>query len=179
MAMTPLSDEVRSQPRYRVIVTRGAALAACALLAAACALLAAACGSTPAPGTGAAGASGTGSGSAASGATGSSTASTTSAAKVSLAVTFAAAANSPATRYTLRCEPAGGTVHDPAAACARLLTGASLFAPRPGHIMCPMIMESAARATVSGTYLGKKVHVSIVDGGCDLSRWAKLKAVFH
>ncbi len=45
--------------------------------------------------------------------------------------------------------------------------------------MCPMIMESAARATVSGTYLGRKVHESIVDGGCDLSRWAKLKAVFH
>jgi hypothetical protein len=166
MAMTPLSDEVRSQPRYRVIAIRGAAVAACALLAAAC-------GSTAAPGS-----SGAGSSSAA-GPTGSSSASTASAAKVSLEVTFAASGSSQATHYTLRCEPAAGTTRDPAASCARLLTGASLFAPRPGHVMCPMIMESAARATVTGTYLGRTVHESVVDGGCDLSRWAKLKAVFN
>jgi hypothetical protein len=45
--------------------------------------------------------------------------------------------------------------------------------------MCPMIMASAGRALVEGTYLGKKVRVTIVDGGCDLARWAKLKAVFN
>ena len=44
---------------------------------------------------------------------------------------------------------------DAAAACARLLTGASLFAPLPGHVMCPMIMASAGRARVTGTYLGR------------------------
>jgi hypothetical protein len=168
MAMTPLSDDVRSQPRHGMMLARGAAVAACALLAAAC-------GSTAAPTTGA---SGTGSSSAASGSSGSSAAGTTSAAKVSLEVTIAASATAPATHYTLRCEPAGGTARDPATACARLLTGPSLFSPRPTHILCPMIMESAGRATVTGTYLGKKVHETIVDGGCDLSRWAKLKAVF-
>ena len=93
-------------------------------------------------------------------------------------VTFAASANVPATHYTLRCEPAGGTALDPAAACAKLLTGAGLFAPRPAHLLCPMIMASAGRASVSGTYFGQKVHETIVDGGCELSRWAKLKAVF-
>jgi Subtilisin inhibitor-like len=82
------------------------------------------------------------------------------------------------TVYTLRCEPPGGTTPDPVAACARLLTGPSLFAPRPAHLLCPMIMESAARASVTGTYFGKQVHVTIVEGGCDLSRWAKLKRVF-
>jgi hypothetical protein len=93
-------------------------------------------------------------------------------------VTFAASPNNPATHYTLRCEPAGGTVPDPAAACARLLTGANIFAPRPARVACPMILASSGRAAVTGTYLGQQVHVTIVDGGCDLSRWSKLKSVF-
>jgi hypothetical protein len=69
-------------------------------------------------------------------------------------------------------------VPDPAAACARLLTGANIFAPRPTRDACPMILASSARAAVTGTYLGQQVHVTIVDGGCDLSRWSKLKSVF-
>ena len=93
-------------------------------------------------------------------------------------MTFAATPSSPAAHYTLRCEPAGGTAPDPAVACARLLTGSSIFASRPAHVLCPMILQSAARATVTGTYLGKMVHVTIVNGGCDLARWSKLKAVF-
>lgn len=44
--------------------------------------------------------------------------------------------------------------------------------------MCPMILASACRAMVKGTYLGQKVHVTIFDGGCDLARWAKVKAIF-
>jgi hypothetical protein len=92
-------------------------------------------------------------------------------------VTFAASANNPATHYTLRCEPASGTVPDPVVACARLLTGANIFAPRPARIACPMILASSGRAAVTGTYLGQQVHVTIVDGGCDLSRWSKLKSV--
>jgi hypothetical protein len=169
MAMTPRPDEV--QARYRMSLARGAAVAACALLAAAC-------GSTVAPTTGAptAGAQATGGAGPNSAASGS--ASTASAAKVSLDVTFAASASSPATHYTLRCEPAGGTTPDPAAACSRLLAGASLFGSRPRHVMCPMIMASAGRARVTGTYLGKTVRETIVDGGCDLARWAELKAVF-
>jgi len=144
----------------------------------ACALLIAACGSTAAPAsTSRTSSAGTGSG-AASGSAGSTSASTTSAAKVSLQVTFAASASAPATSYTLRCEPAGGTVRSPAAACARLLTGASLFAPKPAHMLCPMIMGSAGRATVTGTYLGKTVRETIFEGGCDLARWARLKRVF-
>lgn len=94
-------------------------------------------------------------------------------------MTFAASAQNPAAHYTLRCDPAGGTAPDPAAACARLLTGPSIFAPRSKIMMCPMILASAGRATVTGTYLGRDVHLTIVDGGCDLSRWSKLKSVFN
>jgi hypothetical protein len=167
MAMTPIPDEDRSHPRYRSVLSRSAAIAACALIAAAC-------GSTAAPSTGSASTGSSGSTSAGSG-----SASTAASAKISLDVTFEASPTKPARHYTLRCEPAGGTAPDAAAACAKLLSGASLFAARPRHVMCPMIMASAGRALVEGTYLGKKVRVTIVDGGCDLARWAKLKAVFN
>jgi hypothetical protein len=147
-----------AQRRYRMIVTRGAAAAACAVLAAAC-------GSTTAPGAG----SGSGSGSV----------STTSAAKISLIVTFAASPATAAKHYTLKCEPAGGTAPDAATACSKLLTSKNLFGPKPAHVMCPMILASAARATVSGTYLGKKVHETVLDGGCDLARYQQLRHIFN
>jgi hypothetical protein len=95
-----------------------------------------------------------------------------------LDVSFSGSARSPGGHYTLRCDPPGGTVTDPAAACARLTAGASLFGPLPAHVACPMIMADAGRATVTGTYFGQRVHESLVDGGCDLSRWGKLKQVF-
>ncbi len=142
--------------RYRMIVTRGMAATACAVLAAAC-------GSTAAPGAG----------------SGSGSASTTSAAKISLTVTFAASPTTAARHYTLKCEPAGGTAPDTVTACSKLLKSKNLFGPKPAHVMCPMILASAGRATVSGTYLGKKVHETVLDGGCDLARYQQLQLIFN
>lgn len=143
----------------------------------------AACGSIAAPGSGGANSSSASSAPASSApasstTAGASSASTAAAAQVSLDVTFAASAGRPATHYTLFCEPAGGTTPDPAAACAKLLTGLNIFALLPRHIMCPMVLQTDARAVVTGTYLGKPVHVTIFDGGCDISRWTKLKLIF-
>ena len=45
--------------------------------------------------------------------------------------------------------------------------------------MCPMIMADARTYLVTGTFLGKKVHESIVDGGCQLTRWSELNHVFN
>jgi hypothetical protein len=128
----------------------------------------AACGSAAAPSSGGAGAH-------------SSTSSrTTSAAKISLSVSFSGSASIAPEHYTLRCEPAGGTVRDPAAACAKLMKrGVSLFGPMPVQIACPMILASARRVTVTGTYLGRPVHELVVDGGCDLSRWAEFGKIFN
>jgi Subtilisin inhibitor-like len=137
-------------------------------LAAGCAVLAAACGSTAAPTAG----------QASSSPASSSTGSTTAAAKVSLEVSFSGSAGVAPSHYTLRCEPTSGTMPDAAAACAKLLKITDLFSPPAAHVMCPMIMASAGRATVTGTYFGKQVHETILDGGCDLARWAKLKQVF-
>jgi hypothetical protein len=82
---------------------------------------------------------------------------------------------------TLRCEPDGGTVQNPAAACAELFADPGLLGPQPvGRIMaCPMILASGARAVVDGTYLGRQVDETIVDGGCDLQRWAELLQIFR
>ncbi len=173
--MTPTAHRPHSRA-HRTPAHPGRLLWRCAA-AAICALLAAACGSTVAPGLGSpptrpAGGQGTSEPTASS-----SGPVTAAAAKTSLSVTISATATSPAAHYTLRCDPAGGTVRDPAAACARLLAGPSLFGPLPAHVACPAIMANAGRATVTGTFLGAPVHETIVAGGCDISRWAKLKQV--
>ncbi len=111
---------------------------------------------------------------------GTSSTGTTSAAKISLRVSFSGSAGTAPEHYTLRCEPTGGTVRDAAAACGKLMKrGASLFAPLRVQMACPMVMASAGRATVTGTYLGRHVHELVVDGGCDLSRWAELGQIFR
>jgi Subtilisin inhibitor-like len=188
MGMTPLPDVVPTRgdaPTTRNVRTTRVALAAAAVLGS-CVLLVA-CGSVAAPTAGGAGSSSAGS------QAGSTSADTTPAAaansamptspgtaataKVSLDVTFAATASSPARHYTLFCEPAGGTTPDPNVACTRLLTGENIFAPRPLHVMCPMAVGSG-RATITGIYFGRQEHVTIINGGCDLARWVKLKAIF-
>jgi len=135
-----------------------------AVILAACGIAAAACGSAAAPASGTHG--------------GGSSATATSAAKVSLTVTESGS-GSAGRHWTLRCEPAGGTYPDPAAACARLLRFKTIFNPAPRHVMCPMIMADARTYIVYGTFLGQKVHQSIVDGGCDLARWHELNQVFN
>jgi Subtilisin inhibitor-like len=167
--MTMRSSDAPTEPRSAstVRVRQRRVLAGCAAIGA-CALLTAACGSAAAPTSG-------------SGGTHSSASSrTTSAAKISLSVSFSGSAGIAPQHYTLRCEPAGGTVSDPAAACASLMKhGASLFGPLPVQMACPMVVADARRVTVSGTYLGRPVHELVADGGCDLSRWAEFGKIFN
>jgi Subtilisin inhibitor-like len=188
MGMTPLPDVARAARHARaarLALTAATGLGTCVLLAA--------CGSVAAPNSGGVGSSSAGSTPAESTPSGSTQAGSTQAgansampnspataanAKVSIAVTFAAIAATPARHYTLTCEPAGGTTPDPAVACAKLLTGDNIFAPRPLKLLCPMVMEGSGRATITGTYFGREVHMVIVNGGCDLASWAKLKAIF-
>ncbi|HSR84035.1 MAG TPA: SSI family serine proteinase inhibitor [Streptosporangiaceae bacterium] len=188
MAMTPLPDVALTAPaagRRGALPMRTTLAGAVALLTGA---LLAACGSTAAPSSGGAGSGSTGStaagshsagtSSAGTSSAGTSSAGTTPAAKVSLDVTFAVSTNSPARHYTLQCEPAGGTTPDPAAACARLLASPSIFGSRPLHVMCPMMLANPARATLTGNYFGEAVRLTIINGGCDVSRWTRLKVIF-
>lgn len=167
----PARSAAPGRARQRRVVSRYAAVGAFALLAAGC-------GSAAPPGSSSAG---TTSGAGATPSAGTSSGpGTASAPRISLRVSFSGSAGMVPRHYTLRCEPDGGTVADAAAACGKLMRhGASLFGPRPAHIACPMIMASGGRAIVSGTYLGRPVHMTVIDGGCDLSRWAELGQIFR
>jgi hypothetical protein len=151
----PMSGRARAR-----VVTSAAACAA------AVALTVAGCGSVAAPGAaGPAGAGGT----------------AAKTPKVSVDLSITHGTGTKAVHWTLRCEPAGGTDPDPAAACKTLLGVKDPFAaaPRRVHVMCPMILASAEQVTVTGTWFGHKVHRVIVDGGCDLGLWSEIGQVFH
>jgi hypothetical protein len=100
-------------------------------------------------------------------------------AKASLTIKVTDKANGKITNWTLRCDPAGGTAPDPAAACKTLFGTKDTFAPRRHLVMCPMIMVSGKQIIVDGVWFGKKVHRVIIDGGCDLPIFNNLAKNFH
>ena len=127
------------------------------MIAAACAGLVTACGSTAAPGG---------------------SASPKPAPKVSLDIKVTGTGTT-TKHWTLRCDPAGGTHPDPAAACQVLLKAKNPFAPVPKGIMCPMIITGAMRAMVKGTYFGQHVDTTFTQGGCQLARWTRIGQIFN
>jgi hypothetical protein len=137
------------------------------LTAATCAIMVTACGSTAAPGSSGTGSSASGPGS------------STQAAKTSLDIQVSHGRDTAITHRTLRCQPAGGTEPDPARACRVLAGVKNPFGPLPKGIMCPMIVAGTKQAKVTGTWDGKPVNVTINDGGCWLSRWAKFGEIFN
>jgi hypothetical protein len=132
----------------------------------ACGVLATACGSAAAPSS---------SGSHGAGSTQS--AGTTSAAKASLSIV--STAHGATHRWTLRCDPPGGTAKDPAAACSQLMADKGIFAKTKVRVMCPMIMADAASYIVYGTWFGTAVHETVADGGCSLGHWTQLHQIFN
>jgi hypothetical protein len=101
------------------------------------------------------------------------------AAKVSLTFTITGMPGQPVRRWTLRCDPPGGTHQDPAAACAALLRMKDPFAARPRRMICPMIVASGRQIVVTGTWFGTKVHRHILDGGCDLALFGSVSKIFN
>ena len=99
-------------------------------------------------------------------------------AKVSLDITVSTAPVSPSKHWTLRCDPAGGSHPDPAAACAVLLKAKAPFAGPSKGIMCPMIRFGTKTATVKGTYFGRHVNTTFTPGGCGLPLWHEIGAIF-
>jgi hypothetical protein len=134
------------------------------LIAAFCVISVAACGSVAAPGT--------------SGRQGGSGTSATAPAG-SLDLTVTGSADAPPVHWTLQCNPPGGTHPDPAAACRTLLAVKDPFAPLPKHVMCPMIQIGTKTATVTGKWFGKKVDLTLTDGGCGLGRWIEFGKIFN
>ena len=81
--------------------------------------------------------------------------------------------------WTLRCQPAGGTAPDPAAACKALLGVRKALNKLKKPIMCPMIMISAEQIVLKGKLFGEPINRVITDGGCDVGIFDSLKATFH
>jgi hypothetical protein len=82
----------------------------------------------------------------------------------------------PDTVWTLRCDPAGGSLVRPARACSRLETaGRALFAPLPPNTVCTEIYGGPQRARVTGVLDGRRVWATFSrSNGCHIARWAKL-----
>lgn len=160
------SGMTREPTRVRVLPgrVRGPGGARNLLIAAICAVTLAACGSAAAPGSGHSAAAG---------------GATAKPAKVSLDITVTGLPHGQSHHWTLRCEPAGGTHPDPAAACKVLLRAKNPFAPLPKGIMCPMIAAGTKTATVKGRWFGKPVHITMMQSGCYLPRWAKIGQIFN
>ena len=100
------------------------------------------------------------------------------AAKVSLTVVVKASPGATPKRWTLRCDPTGGTQPDAQAACRQLLAAKNPFAPIPRGIMCPMIAAGPQRATISGVFFGQHVASNFSRSGCQATRWSELGDVF-
>lgn len=141
-------------PRFR-------AIAAHSILGVAAVAAIAACGTTPAP-------------------SGSSGGSSGAKPTTSLTVSVQNGHGKVSKHFTLNCGPggaAGGTHPHAAAACRGLLALKNPFGKHKAGTMCPMIVASDKRAVINGTLNGKPVHVTIIDGGCDMGKWSKLSKV--
>jgi hypothetical protein len=77
------------------------------------------------------------------------------------------------TRWTLRCNPARGTLARPAVACRRLAEqGVRLFAAVPEDAICTQIYGGPQVGRVVGTVKGKRVWATFTrTDGCRISRW--------
>jgi hypothetical protein len=80
-------------------------------------------------------------------------------------------------RWTLTCDPAGGTHPHARAACRVLEHAKNPFAPTGPSMMCPP-PPSSPTATIRGTWFGHPVDATYTQNGCGLSRWRRMRPVF-
>jgi hypothetical protein len=78
--------------------------------------------------------------------------------------------------WTLRCDPARGSLPQPGRACARLASGgAELFAPVRRGIACTQIYGGTQKARVVGSVLGTRVWATFTrTDGCQIGRWTRI-----
>ena len=86
------------------------------------------------------------------------------------------AVTSKSVTWTLRCDPASGSLARPARACTRLAAGGvKLFAPLRKDIVCTELYGGPQRARVVGTVDGKRVWATFTRrDGCEIDRWQRI-----
>jgi aminoglycoside phosphotransferase (APT) family kinase protein len=81
--------------------------------------------------------------------------------------------------YTLRCDPAGGTLPQPARACRRLAQLKDPFAPTPKGTVCTQIYGGPQIAFVTGRFRGRSVRAHFNrKNGCEIARWNRVRFLF-
>jgi hypothetical protein len=81
--------------------------------------------------------------------------------------------------YTLRCNPAGGTLPQPARACRRLARLQAPFAPTPKGTACTQIYGGPQIAFVTGRFRGRSVRAHFNrKNGCEIDRWNRVGFLF-
>jgi hypothetical protein len=78
--------------------------------------------------------------------------------------------------WTLRCNPARGSLARAAVACRRLAArGAKLFAPLPENIVCTELYGGPQKARVVGTVEGRRIWATFSrTNGCEIDRWRRI-----
>ena len=78
-------------------------------------------------------------------------------------------------KWTLRCNPAGGTVPRAAAVCRQLYALTKPFAPRRKNLVCTDQYGGPQQAVIAGTNKGGRIWALIgLRNGCDISRAKRL-----
>jgi subtilisin inhibitor-like len=78
-------------------------------------------------------------------------------------------------RWTLRCDPAGGTLPRAAAVCRQLYAMTKPFARRAKNLVCTDQYGGPQQAVIAGTLRGDRVWVLIgMRNGCEISRAKRL-----
>jgi Subtilisin inhibitor-like len=101
----------------------------------------------------------------------------TSAKTVSLTITYWDDEQNPAAfeRWTLRCNPVGGTLSNRKRACVKLSTLAlGAFARVPEGAICTQIYGGPQKAVVKGTIGSTRIWSSFRRrNGCEIERWSR------
>lgn len=83
-----------------------------------------------------------------------------------------------ARKWTLRCNPTGGTHPAKARACRRLAQLKEPFKPVPRDAVCTEIYGGPHEARVTGTFRGKRVNASFNRrNGCQIARWDRVQVL--
>jgi hypothetical protein len=104
-------------------------------------------------------------------------ASVASAASTELRITYWSEGRTQGTprTWTLRCDPAGGTLPRPAAACQKLAGMKNPFAPVPADAMCTQQYGGPQEAIVQGTFRGRRIWARLtMRDGCQIARFKRL-----
>jgi hypothetical protein len=99
-------------------------------------------------------------------------------AEASIRITYWADSSEPSERvtWTLRCNPARGSLARPLVACRRIAAGgAKLFAPVPENVACTEIYGGPQKARIVGTVEGRRIWATFSrTDGCQIDRWRRI-----